>query len=92
MNAYKLLSGLKNYDGYWNGELFVKQLKEWFFPAFEKAHGPGYQALVMVNNSQGHSAYAADASVSLFSCPGVSQVVPDSWTVGTLPPNWGGPG
>ncbi|KIJ33272.1 hypothetical protein M422DRAFT_264821 [Sphaerobolus stellatus SS14] len=51
----------KNYDGYWNGELFVKQLKEWFFPAFEKAHGPGYQALVMVDNSQGHSAYAENA-------------------------------
>ncbi|KIJ39628.1 hypothetical protein M422DRAFT_174797 [Sphaerobolus stellatus SS14] len=54
----------KNYDGYWNGELFVKQLKERFFPAFEKAHGPGYQALVLVDNSQGHSAYAEDALLS----------------------------
>ncbi|KAM6490142.1 hypothetical protein JOM56_014461 [Amanita muscaria] len=28
----------KNYDGYWNGELFVKQLKEKIIPAFESAH------------------------------------------------------
>ncbi|KAJ8580330.1 hypothetical protein M405DRAFT_890518, partial [Rhizopogon salebrosus TDB-379] len=51
----------KNYDGYWTGELFVKQLTEKIIPAFEQAHGPGYQALFMVNNSQGHSAYAEDA-------------------------------
>ncbi|KIL55377.1 hypothetical protein M378DRAFT_90974 [Amanita muscaria Koide BX008] len=51
----------KNYDGYWTGELFVKQLIEKIIPAFEKAHGPGYQALIMVDNSQGHSAYATDA-------------------------------
>jgi len=30
-------------------------------PAFEKAHGAGYQALFMVDNSQGHSAYSEDA-------------------------------
>ncbi|KIL57051.1 hypothetical protein M378DRAFT_33779, partial [Amanita muscaria Koide BX008] len=48
----------KNYDGYWNGELF---LVEKIIPAFERAHGPGYQALFMVDNSQGHSAYAVDA-------------------------------
>lgn len=67
----------KNYDGYWNGELFMKQvcelitqfnidlilsfayhpqLVERIIPAFERAHGPSYQALIMVNNSQGHSA------------------------------------
>jgi hypothetical protein len=68
----------KNYDGYWNGELFVKQvwsgsmtqtsislikiqLRERIIPAFEKAHGPEYQALIMVDNSQGHSAYSEDA-------------------------------
>ncbi|EPS97533.1 hypothetical protein FOMPIDRAFT_1031940 [Fomitopsis schrenkii] len=51
----------KNYDGYWNGALFVKQLQEKIIPAFERAHGPGYQALIMVDNSQGHSAYAEDA-------------------------------
>ena len=28
---------------------------------FEALHGPGYQALIMVDNSQGHSAYAEDA-------------------------------
>ncbi|KAI0669706.1 hypothetical protein C8Q78DRAFT_977503 [Trametes maxima] len=51
----------KNYEGYWTGELFVKQLQEKIIPAFEAAHGPGYQALIMVDNSQGHSAYSDDA-------------------------------
>ncbi|KAJ3845656.1 hypothetical protein EV368DRAFT_90334 [Lentinula lateritia] len=51
----------KNYDGYWNGELFIKQLKEKIIPTFEKLHGSNYQALFLINNSQGHSAYAVDA-------------------------------
>ncbi|KDQ25265.1 hypothetical protein PLEOSDRAFT_1077894 [Pleurotus ostreatus PC15] len=51
----------KNYDGYWTGELFVKQLKEKIIPTFEKYHGAGYKALIIVDNSQGHSAYATDA-------------------------------
>ncbi|KAL1743271.1 hypothetical protein HDZ31DRAFT_41265, partial [Schizophyllum fasciatum] len=51
----------KNYEGYWNGELFVKQLREKFFKAFEDAHGAGHIAVVLVDNSQGHSAYAEDA-------------------------------
>ncbi|KAJ3831252.1 hypothetical protein F5878DRAFT_549780 [Lentinula raphanica] len=51
----------KNHDGFWNGELFVKQLQEKFFPAFEAAHGPGYTAVILVDNSQGHSVYAPDA-------------------------------
>lgn len=37
------------------------KLKEKIIPAFEKAHGPGYQALFMVDNSQGHSTYLEDA-------------------------------
>ena len=37
------------------------QLREKIIPAFEKAHGPGYQALIMVDNSQGHSAYSEEA-------------------------------
>lgn len=37
------------------------QLKEKIIPAFEDAHGAGYQALIIVDNSQGHAAYAADA-------------------------------
>ena len=37
------------------------QLTEKIIPTFERAHGPGYQALFMVDNSQGHSAYAEDA-------------------------------
>jgi hypothetical protein len=40
------------------------QLREKFIPAFEAIHGPGYQALLMVDNSQGHSAYAEDALVA----------------------------
>ncbi|KJA16237.1 hypothetical protein HYPSUDRAFT_193377 [Hypholoma sublateritium FD-334 SS-4] len=51
----------KNYEGYWDGALFVKQIREKIIPAFERAHGPGYQALIMVDNSQGHCAYAEDA-------------------------------
>ena len=39
----------------------ILQLCEKIIPAFKKAHGPGYQALIMVDNSQGHSAYAEDA-------------------------------
>src|SRR6202011_2322960 len=41
--------------------IFFIQLTEKIIPAFEKAHRPGYQALIMVDNSQGHSAYAEDA-------------------------------
>ena len=37
------------------------QLTEKIIRTFEEAHGPGYQALIMVDDSQGHSAYAADA-------------------------------
>ncbi|KIY60956.1 hypothetical protein CYLTODRAFT_447875 [Cylindrobasidium torrendii FP15055 ss-10] len=51
----------KNHKGYWNGELFIKQLKEKIIPAFERAHGAGHQALFMIDNSQGHLAYATDA-------------------------------
>jgi len=69
----------KNYEGYWTGELFMKQvlvslsswsdsassqywqLREKIIPAFECAYGAGFRMLLMVNNSQGHSAYAKDA-------------------------------
>jgi hypothetical protein len=69
----------KNYEGYWTGELFVKQVSigiyvtdvhslfnkqqivEKIIPAFEQAHGPGCQALIVVDNSQGHSAYPENA-------------------------------
>ncbi|EIW76870.1 hypothetical protein CONPUDRAFT_63241 [Coniophora puteana RWD-64-598 SS2] len=54
----------KNYEGYWNAELLVKQVKEKFIPAFEKLHGPGYKALVMFDHSQGHLSYAIDALVA----------------------------
>jgi hypothetical protein len=39
------------------------QLKDKIIPAFEAVHGTGYQALIMVDNSQGHSAYAENALV-----------------------------
>jgi len=37
------------------------QLCEKIIPEFERLHGPEYQALIMVDNSQGHAAYASDA-------------------------------
>lgn len=39
----------------------VSQIVEKIIPAFERAHGPGFQLLLMVDNSQGHAAYAVDA-------------------------------
>ncbi|KXN87524.1 hypothetical protein AN958_08597 [Leucoagaricus sp. SymC.cos] len=54
----------KAHEGYWNGELFVKQLHKKIIPTFEQIHGPGYQALIIVDNSQGHYAYAKDALVA----------------------------
>ncbi|KAI0754668.1 hypothetical protein C8Q80DRAFT_1298111 [Daedaleopsis nitida] len=51
----------KNHDGFWNGELFIKQLTEKFFPAFKATHGDGQIAVVLVDNSQGHASYATDA-------------------------------
>ncbi|KIM63514.1 hypothetical protein SCLCIDRAFT_117061 [Scleroderma citrinum Foug A] len=53
----------KNYEGHWTGEHFVNQLRNKIIPEFERAHGPGYQALFLIDNSQGHSAYAEDALV-----------------------------
>ncbi|KAG2036746.1 hypothetical protein BDR03DRAFT_865439, partial [Suillus americanus] len=46
----------KNHEGYWNGEMFVKQLKDKIIPTFKHIH-----ALFLIDNSQGHSAYAKDA-------------------------------
>ncbi|KAJ3911371.1 hypothetical protein F5877DRAFT_93793 [Lentinula edodes] len=60
-DASQTLEYGKNYEGYWNGELFIKQLKEKIIPTFEWLHGPQYQALSLINNSQGHAAYAEDA-------------------------------
>jgi hypothetical protein len=37
------------------------QLMDKIIPAFEKAHGPGFQALIIVDNLQSHSAYAENA-------------------------------
>jgi len=40
---------------------FRNQLQDKIIPAFESAHGPGYQALFVIDNSQGHAAYPEDA-------------------------------
>ena len=37
------------------------QIREKIVPSFEALHGPGYKALILVDNSQGHCAYAEDA-------------------------------
>lgn len=81
--ATQIIEYGKNYEGYWTGELFVKQviccvsslkcdtdwatnlqLKDRIILAFENAHGAGYQALFVIDNSQDHSAYAEDALVT----------------------------
>jgi hypothetical protein len=41
------------------------KIREKIIPAFEAAHGTGHQALIVVDNSQGHSAYAEDALLAL---------------------------
>ncbi|KAF9012340.1 hypothetical protein BDQ17DRAFT_1232750, partial [Cyathus striatus] len=51
----------KHYNGHWNGKMFFKQMHEYIISAFEKAYSPEYQALFLIDNSQGHSAYAKDA-------------------------------
>ncbi|KAG1800178.1 uncharacterized protein BJ212DRAFT_1450175 [Suillus subaureus] len=51
----------KNHEGYWCGENFCTQLTEKIIPTFEHACCPRYQALFLIDNSQGHSAYAEDA-------------------------------
>ncbi|KAJ7130810.1 hypothetical protein C8R43DRAFT_831687, partial [Mycena crocata] len=51
----------KNYDGYWDGQMFMKQLITKIIPSFEAKHGPGFQMLLMLDHSQGHCMYALDA-------------------------------
>ncbi|KAF9780595.1 hypothetical protein BJ322DRAFT_1101413 [Thelephora terrestris] len=48
----------------WLKGFFVKQLKEKIIPTFEDVHGPGCQALFLIDNSQGHLAYSQDALLS----------------------------
>ena len=43
-------------------QIFIQsQLKDKIIPAFEHAHLPGFKALFLIDNSQGHSAYAANS-------------------------------
>ncbi|KAI5832086.1 hypothetical protein K523DRAFT_370933, partial [Schizophyllum commune Tattone D] len=51
----------KNYEGYWDGERFCRQLREKIIPVFERMHGAGHRAVFLIDNSQGHSAYSVDA-------------------------------
>ncbi|KIK54344.1 hypothetical protein GYMLUDRAFT_63279 [Collybiopsis luxurians FD-317 M1] len=44
-----------------NHILISIQLQEKFFKAFAEAHRPGHIAVLLVDNSQGHSSYAPDA-------------------------------
>ncbi|KZT03874.1 uncharacterized protein LAESUDRAFT_738041 [Laetiporus sulphureus 93-53] len=64
-DASQSLEYRKDYEGYWNSEKFVKQVScsdsEKIISAFERKHGPGFQACIFVDHSQGHSAYAEDA-------------------------------
>ncbi|KAG1717310.1 hypothetical protein EDB19DRAFT_1840448 [Suillus lakei] len=43
----------------------IGALTEKIIPTFECAHGPGYQALFLIDNSQGHSTYAKDALLEM---------------------------
>ena len=60
-DASQTLEYGKLYEGYWTAELFVKQMKEKIIPTFERVHPPNYQALFLIDNSQGHGTYADDA-------------------------------
>ncbi|RDX40287.1 hypothetical protein OH76DRAFT_1459549 [Lentinus brumalis] len=74
----------KNHEGFWNGEIFCKQLTEKFFPAFKDAHGEGHIAIVLVDNSQGHSCYAPDAlrvSKMNFNPAGAQPRMRDGWYI-----------
>ncbi|KAF7343545.1 hypothetical protein MSAN_01975000 [Mycena sanguinolenta] len=54
----------KNYDGYWDGAQFIKQLEERIIPAFEQLHDRNiYRACFLIDNSQGHCAYAENALI-----------------------------
>jgi len=58
------------------------QIKNKTIPTFEKAHGASYQALIMVGNSQSHSAYSEDALVILWmnvKPTGMQAHMHDSW-------------
>ena len=64
--------------------ILLSQLKEKLIPAFEVAHGPGYQALFLIDNSQGHSAYGKNALLVSWMniCPGGKQAhLHNSWFI-----------
>ena len=50
----------KGYVAYWTLQDIIKQ-NPVAVKAFEKAHGPGYVAVFVFDNSSGHSVYAPDA-------------------------------
>ncbi|PCH34831.1 hypothetical protein WOLCODRAFT_79044 [Wolfiporia cocos MD-104 SS10] len=72
----------KNHDGFWNGEMFVNQLKTKIILTFKKLHGSGFQALIAVDHSQGHSTFAKDALLvsRMYMRPGGKQArMRDGW-------------
>ena len=57
-------SALRSVSGFFQALISYStqhQMTEKIIPAFEAVHGAGYQALFIIDNSQGHSAYAEDA-------------------------------
>jgi hypothetical protein len=62
----------------------IQQLRDKIIPKFERLHGPEYQALIMVDNSQGHAAYPADAllvSKMNFNPGGAQSRLRDGWFI-----------
>ena len=57
-------------------------LKEKIIPDFERLHGPEYQVLIMVDNSQGYGIYASDALLTQdmnFNHAGSQPRLQDGW-------------
>ncbi|KZV70014.1 hypothetical protein PENSPDRAFT_632253 [Peniophora sp. CONT] len=59
--AHETLEYGKNHEGWWTGEHYIQQLNNKLFPVFRATYGPNAVAVILVDNSQGHCAYAEDA-------------------------------
>lgn len=64
--------------------IFILQLNERIIPGFEEAHGVNYQALFLISNSQGHSAYSPDALLVSWMNVGPAKSKPSCGMVGSL--------
>lgn len=68
-------------------KLLILKLKEKIIPEFERLHGPQYQALIVVDNSQGHGIYAPDALLICdmkFNTAGPQPRLQDGWFINGL--------